>query len=134
MVLPVTAMGQLSQQVSATLLEVRSEIGELKCEFKNLRNNMRKPMIATTRALVNLQIEEIREDVEQQRDKEKREEFLELLTFWAVEMIRQQTLALKTEFRDSEVARKQAAFQLESLISLATSAIRTQVLFVENLS
>lgn len=134
MSLPVTAISKLSQQVTSTLLEVRAEIGELKCEFKTLRNNMREPMMATAEALVELQLEEIREDFQKQRDKEKREELLERLVAWAVLTVGQQAKTLKTEFRDGELLRKQSAFRLESLLALATSAIRTQVLFVENLS
>lgn len=134
MVSPLTAVSQLSQQVTSTLIEVRSEIGELKCEMKTLRNNGRKPMLAAAEAIIKLQVEGVNEDFDRQRDQEKREKVLEMLLAWAALTVRQQKLHLIAEFKNAELFRKQSASQLESLIALATAAIRTQVLFVKNLS
>jgi hypothetical protein len=134
MVSPITAVTQLGQQVTSTLTEVRSEIGELKCEMKSLRDNGRKPMLAAAEAILKLQVEAINEDFDRQRDQEKREKFLEILLAWAISTVRQQKQHLVAEFKDAELFRKQSASQLESLIAFATAAIQTQVLFVKNLS
>jgi hypothetical protein len=134
MISPVTAISELSQQVSATLREVRSEIGELKCEFKSLRNTARAPMLTAAEAIIKLQFEKVSEDFQQQLDKKEREKFLSLFLNWAILTISQQTQSLADDFQKNQILQNQSASYLESLISLATDSIRTQIVFIQNLS
>jgi hypothetical protein len=123
---------QLSQQVTETLKEVRSEIGELKCEMKCVRDNARKPIISSANALIKLQTKEIQSSYLQIIDTKKREYLLESLIQRAIHFIRQQNQELINVFREAPFNYASRVSHTASLIEIAVATIDTQRLISEN--
>jgi hypothetical protein len=127
-----TALTQLSQQITSTLLEVRSEIGELKCEMKSVRDNARSPLLALSTAAIDLQTQKLVAEFQQELDTKNRELLLGELLSWAASLIHRQKNLIIQEFKSQSLIRDRVNSQLETLIGLAIATIRTQILIVKH--
>ena len=121
------AIAALSAQVTSTMLEVRQEIGELKCEFIEVRGLA----IDLTTSLIKEQTQKIRYlfDQRNETDLETRKQ-QEIICQFAVSTIKEQTQKIKYLFDQRSETVLETRKRQEIICQFAVSMIRTQTRIV----
>ena len=121
------AIAALSAQVTSTLLEVRQEIGELKCEFIEVRGLA----IELAASLIKEQTQKVKYlfDQRSESDIENRKR-QELICQFAVSTIKEQTQKVKYLFDQRNETDIETVKQQEMICRFATSIIANQRLIL----
>jgi hypothetical protein len=123
------AIAALSAQVTSTLLEVRQEIGELKCEFVGVRGLA----IELAASLIKEQTQKVKYlfDQRSEDDLENRKR-QEIICQFAVSAIKEQTQKVKYLFDQRSETDLETRKRQELICSFAASIIRTQAILIVN--
>jgi hypothetical protein len=121
------AIAALSAQVTSTLLEVRQEIGELKCEFVGVRGLA----IELAASLIKEQTQKVKYlfDQRSESDIENRKR-QEIICQFAVSVIKEQTQKVKYLFDQRNESDIETVKQQEMICRFATSIIANQRLIL----
>ena len=121
------AIAALSAQVTSTLLEVRQEIGELKCEFIEVRGLA----IELAASLIKEQTQKVKYlfDQRSESDIENRKR-QEIICQFAVSAIKEQTQKVKHLFDQRSETVLETRKRQELICSFAASIIKTQKIIV----
>lgn len=115
------AIAALSAQVTSTLLEVRQEIEELKCEFVQVRGLA----IQLASSLIDEQTKRLK--LEFLNSREAEDGAVVIAVQLAISQIQQQTQKLKGLFNQRIEVDLETQSRQELLCALATSIIRNQI-------
>ena len=123
------AIAALSAQVTSTMLEVRQEIGELKCEFVGVRGLA----IELAASLIKEQTQKVKYlfDQRSEDDLENRKR-QEIICQFAVSAIKEQTQKVKYLFDQRSETDLETRKRQELICSFAASIIRTQAILIVN--
>ena len=121
------AIAALSAQVTSTLLEVRQEIGELKCEFVEVRGLA----VELATSLIKEQTQKVKYLFDQRSESiletRKRQE---VICQFATSSIKEQTQKVKYLFDQRSESILETRKRQEIICSFAASIIRTQTILI----